>query len=242
MKWDTKISKIEDGARIHGYAVSDLVGKATFTDVICLLLKGELPKEGERELLDAVFVSSAEHGMQVPSVMSARIVQSAGNPINTSIAAGIMSIGDHHGGAVEQAAKIFQENSDAKNLVTHMRTKKQRIPGFGHKHYDQDPRVAPLFELAEKHNLAGKHIQLAKEIDKELCEQTGKSLHLNIDGAIAAIISDLHFSWQSARAFFIIPRTAGIAAHVVEERVSGEIYRRESDENVTYSGLEDRNL
>ncbi len=245
MKWNTKISKVaETGAKVRGYDVSDLVGKATFTDMICLLLKGELPKKGERELLDAIFVSAAEHGIQVPSITSARIVQSAGNSINTSVAAGVLAIGDHHGGAVEQAAKLFQEKCSQKaaDVIREMISRKERVPGYGHKHYDQDPRVVPLFALAEKHNISGKHVQFAKEIDKELCSQSKKVLHLNIDGAIAAIISDLGFPWQSARAFFIIPRTAGIAAHVVEERMSGEVYRREDDSNVTYSGPADRKL
>lgn len=245
MKWNTKISKAsEEGMRVRGYEVSKLIGKVTFTDMICLLLKGELPKKGEREVLDALFVSASEHGVHVPSITAARIVQSAGNPINTSVAAGILSIGDHHGGAVEQAAKIFQDNVDksAGDLIKQMVARKERVPGFGHKHYDQDPRVAPLFALAEKHKLAGKHIKFAKAVDKELCAQTKKTLHLNIDGAIAAIISDLGFPWQAGRAFFIIPRTAGIAAHVVEQRMSGEVYIREDDSNVTYSGPADRKI
>src|SRR5574342_968760 len=239
MKWDTKISKVsEKGASVRGYDVAALVGKITFTDMICLLLKGDLPKKGEREVLDAIVVSAAEHGIQVPSITAARIVQSAGNPINTSVAAGILSIGDYHGGAVEQAARIFQDNAgkSASEMVKSMTTRKERVPGYGHKHYDQDPRVAPLFALAEKNKVAGKHIQFAKEVDRELCSQTKKVLHLNIDGAIAAIISDLGFPWQSGRAFFIIPRTAGIAAHVVEERMSGQVYRREDDDNVSYDG------
>lgn len=245
MKWNTKISKVgEKGAVVRGYDATSLIGKITFTDMICLLLKGELPSKGERELLDAIFVSSSEHGIQVPSITSARIVQSAGNPVNTAIAAGILSIGDHHGGAVEQAAKLFQENVDksAGEIVKERLARKERLGGFGHKHYDQDPRVIPLFSLAEKHKLAGKHIKFAKEVDKELCSQSKKTLHLNIDGAIAAIISDLGFHWQSARVFFIIPRTAGISAHVVEERMSGEVYRREDDSNVTYSGPAERKL
>ncbi len=245
MKWDTKISKVsEKGASVRGYDVSELVGKVTFTDMICLLLKGELPKKGERELLDAIFVSAAEHGIQVPSITSARIVQSAGNPINSAVAAGILSIGDFHGGAVEQAARLFQEKCSQKaaEVIKGMISRKERVPGYGHKHYDQDPRVVPLFSLAEKHKLAGKHIEFARELDKELCAQAKKVLHLNIDGAIAAIISDLNFPWQSARAFFIIPRTAGISAHVVEERMSGEVYRREDDGNVSYSGPADRKV
>jgi len=245
MKWNTKISKItEKGARVRGYELSALAGKITFTEMIFLLLKGELPKQSEKEMLDAVFVISAEHGTQIPSITSARIVQSAGNSLNTSVAAGVLAIGDAHGGAVEQAARIFQENAGKSpaELVKQMIASKQRVPGYGHKHYGQDPRVALLFDFAEKHKLAGKHIKFAKEVDKELCEQTKKTLHLNVDGAIAAIISDLGFPWQSARAFFIIPRTAGIAAHAIEERMNEPPYRRVDDADVSYSGPPDREM
>jgi len=242
MKWNTKISKSGEDLLVRGYKLSNLAGKITFTDMICLLLKGELPKKGEREVLDAIFVSAAEHGIQVPSITAARIVQSAGNPLNASVAAGILAIGDSHGGAVEQAAKLFQEHSSEKavGIVKQMISRKERVPGYGHKVYDQDPRVAPLFALAEKHKLSGKHIKFAKEIDKELFKQTKKTLHLNIDGAIAAVISDLGFPWQAARAFFIIPRTAGIAAHAVEERMNESPFRRLDETDVTYSGQAER--
>ena len=245
MKWDTKISKVTDkGAVVSGYSVSDLVGKVSFTDMICLLLRGSLPSKAEREVLDAIFVSTAEHGIQVPSITSARIVQSAGNSLNASVAAGVLSIGDNHGGAVEYAARLFQENAgkSASEVVKERLARKERLGGFGHKHYDKDPRVAPLFALAEKLKLAGRHVKFAKAIDSELCSQSGKVLHMNVDGAIAAIISDLGFPWQSARAFFIIPRTAGICAHVIEERLSGVVYRREDDENVSYSGPANRKV
>ena len=242
MKWNTKVSKSGEDLLVRGYKLSQLVGKITFTEMICLLLRGELPRKGEREVLDAIFVSAAEHGIQVPSITAARIVQSAGNPLNASVAAGILAIGDSHGGAVEQAARIFQEkcNEKAAEVVKQMISRKERVPGYGHKHYDQDPRVAALFKLAEKNKLAGKHIKFAKDVDKELCSQTKKTLHLNIDGAIAAIISDLGFPWQAGRAFFIIPRTAGISAHAVEERMNEPPYRRVDDSDITYSGPAER--
>jgi len=245
MKWKTSIQKgTEDGVRIQGYDLNELVGKISFTDMIFLLFTGELPNADQRAMLDAMFVSSAVHTVVVPSITSARIVQSAGNTINTSVAAGVLAIGDYHGGAIEGAAQVFQENinNDAGEVVKQMREQKKRVPGYGHKKYKQDPRVAPLFALAEKHKCAGKHIEFAKKVDAAVCEQTGKELHLNIDGAMAAILSDLGLSWQSARAFFIIPRTVGIAAHVVEEQSSGEKYRREDESNVTYTGPADRKL
>ncbi len=245
MKWNTKISKLEEkGVRIRGYALMDLLGKVSFSDMVCLLLKGELPAKGEREVIDAILVSAAEHGVQVPSVTAARIVQSSGNPLNASVAAGVLAIGDFHGGAVEGAAKLFYEKSGekAENVVKEILGRKERVPGYGHKHYITDPRVEFLFSLMDKHKLSGKYIKFAKEVDLELCKQSGKVLHLNIDGAIAAIILDLGFSWQSAKSFFIIPRVAGICAHAVEERINEPPYRRVLDEDINYSGPDERKL
>jgi len=245
MKWETKIQKeTPDGVKIKGYDLVELVGKISFTEIIFLLFTDKIPTPDQKAVLDAIFVSSAVHSITVPSITSARIVQSSGNPLNASIAAGILAIGDYHGGAIEPSARLFQENigDDPSKLVSDMLSQKKRLPGYGHKKYKKDPRVAPLFELAQKHNVAGKHIEFAKKIDDILCEQTKKDLHLNIDGAMAAILSDLGIDWQAARAFFIIPRTAGIAAHAVEERTSGEVYRREDESNVTYSGPPDRKL
>ena len=244
MKWTTKISTTDGEALVRGYPVAELVGKISFTEMIFLLHKGELPTKAERELLDAILVAAADHGIQVPSVAAARIVQSSGNSLNTAVAAGVLAIGDHHGGAIEGAARIFQEKNGEKanEVVKAMLARKERVPGFGHKQYDQDPRVAPLFALAEKNKIAGKHVTFAKQVDKELCSQTGKTLHLNIDGAMAAILSDLGFPWQSARAFFIIARTAGIAAHCVEERMNEPPYRRVEDKDVTYSGHKKRKI
>lgn len=239
MKWETKISNVtETGARIRGHNLAELVGKVSFTDMIVLMLKGKLPSKGERELLDACLVTCVDHGIQVPSITAARIVQSAGNSLNASVAAGVLAIGDHHGGAIEQAAKLFfeQVNSNPKALVEEMRERKERLPGFGHKHYDKDPRVAPLFDLAKKHKLSAKHVEFALKVDEELCTQSKKALHLNVDGAIAAILCDMGYSWKAARAFFIIPRVVGICAHTVEERESGVVYRRVEDKDVVYSG------
>ena len=82
-----------------------------------MILKGKLPNEKEVKMLDAIFVSSIDHGMGPPSILSARTAASAGNSLNAAVAAGILSIGDHHGGAIENSAKLFQENKE-KNLFS----------------------------------------------------------------------------------------------------------------------------
>ena len=187
-------------------------------------------------MLDAMLTAAVEHSVAVPSISAARIVASAGNSMNAGVAAGILAIGEHHGGAIEKCAKILQETQDVKGLIDAMLLRKERMPGFGHKVYKRDPRAVQLVEIAQSEKVAGKFVKLAQEIDHLLWKKTDKELHLNIDGAMAAILSDLGVPWQMARAFFIIPRTVGICAHVHEETVFEKPYRRFEDEEVEYIG------
>lgn len=233
MNFDTRIS---DGEVVRGYQLKELIGKLSFTEMTFLVLTGRLPKVNERSVLDAMFVAAAEHSVAVPSILSARIVASAGNSLNAAVAAGILSIGEFHGGAIERCAKLLQESKIAERTVDDALSKKERLPGFGHKVYDKDPRVVQLLEVAQKEKVAGKFAKLALEMDDALCRKTGKTLHLNIDGAMAAILSDLGVGWKMAKAFFIIPRTVGICAHACEEQIFEKPYRRLEDNEWKYIG------
>ena len=52
--------------------------------------------------------------------------------------------------------------------------------------------------------------------------ETGKLLPINVDGAIAALLSDMGFDWRLGKSFFIISRTVGLAAHVHEQMTTGK--------------------
>lgn len=245
MKWKTAISKADDkGNSIRGYDLNDLIGNLSFSEMICLILKGELPKSNEAKMLDAILVACTEHSIAPPSILSARTAVSSGNPFNVGIAAGILSIGEHHGGAVEQSAKIFQENasSDAEDLARKMKEQGKRMPGFGHRVYTTDPRTIELFRLAEKYGIKGKHCAFAEEVEKALEKSSGRRLCLNIDGAVAAIISDMGFDWRLGKGIFAIGRTVGIVAHTYEETTREKPYRRLEDREVEYDGSERREL
>lgn len=232
MKWQTRVS---DGqGMVRGKDVKKLVGTITFTDMIFLTMTGKLPKDNERRMLDAMFVAATEHSVAVPSISAARIVASAGNTMNVGVAAGVLAIGEHHGGAIEKCAMILQETENVEARIDAMLLRKERMPGYGHKTYKRDPRAVQLIDLAQKEKISGKHVKLAQEFDHLLWKKTEKELHLNIDGAMAAILSDLGVPWQMARAFFIIPRTVGICAHVHEEMVFEKPYRRFEDNEVQY--------
>jgi len=228
--WKTALTEIAPNEiRVRGYDIAEIMGKLTYAEAVFLILRGELPSKAEAELMNAVLVSSIDHGASPPSVLGTRAVVSGGNSLNAAIAGGVLVIGDWHGGAIEQAAKIMQEWGDkvsddhanaadvAGQVVDWLKTNKKRMPGFGHRIHTADPRTPRLFEIAEKHGYGGKHMALCRAIETALAEKLGKKLPINVDGAIAAVISDMGFDWRLGKGFFIISRVPGLLAHAYEE-------------------------
>ena len=165
---------------------------------------------------------------------------SGGVPHQASVAAGLIALGDHHGGAVENCARLLQsavaDGRGAGEIVAGHRASGTRVPGFGHPWHDRDPRTSKLVAQAEAWGLAGPHLELARRISAEL----GKVM--NIDGAISGIISDLGIGWEYGKAFFLISRTVGLAAHHVEETTRERPFRAVAPEDVAYDGPEERDL
>src|SRR5215831_13168173 len=99
--WKTAIATSDEThIWIRGYDVTSLMTRAGFTDTIFLLHQGRLPNPGERKLLDAILVAVADHGAGAPSCAAARLAASGNRQsLSAAIAAGILAIGDEHGGA-----------------------------------------------------------------------------------------------------------------------------------------------
>lgn len=242
-KWKTAISGIIDGeAHIYGYKVTDLIDKVGFTDAIWLELKGELPTEKEKAMLDAILISTIDNGLGPPSITNARNSASAGNPMQAAVAAGVLGVGEAHGGAIEECARLLQMGLTAQKLVEKIISAGDRIPGFGHKVYTTDPRTTQIFAKAKSLGFYGEHCELAVEVEKVLEEKKGKKIPLNVDGAIAAVCSDMGFDWRIGKGFFIIGRVVGLVAHIFEEMVREKPFRRISDEEIEYDGTPPRKL
>src|SRR5215470_6029768 len=99
--WRTAIATSDEThIWIRGYDVTALMTRASFTETIFLLHQGRLPNPGERKLLDAILVAVADHGAGAPSCAAARLAASGNRQsLSAAIAAGILAIGDEHGGA-----------------------------------------------------------------------------------------------------------------------------------------------
>jgi citryl-CoA lyase len=250
-KWKTAITQVKKGEiRVRGYNIVAMMDKLSFSDAIFLTLKGELPKREESEMMRAILVSSVDHGVTPPSVLSTRNVLSGGNSLNAAVAGGILTIGDIHGGAIERCARILQDWSSrpdevsaiAKELVSEFIYKRRRIPGFGHRLHETDPRTVKLFQIATDLKFSGRHLELARAVETELSASLGKRLPINVDGAIAAVISDMGFDWRVGKGFFLISRVAGLVAHAYEEIVREKPMRRLGNWNFDYDGPQAREI
>jgi citrate synthase len=219
-----------DHIRVRGHDVLDLMRGATFTDQIFLLHHERLPSPAERRLLDAILIGVADHGSGAPSCAAARLAASGNRQSpSAAIAAGILTIGDEHGGAGQGCMEMIEAGlADARRdglafdavaarMVDEARAAGKRLPGFGHRvHSAVDPRVAVLFGLAQDSGLAGDGIRFARALEAAIGERI-KPMPLNIDGALAAVLVDLGLPSMTGKLMFIVGRVAGLSAEVLEE-------------------------
>lgn len=251
INWKTAITDDRDGAgRIRGYKIEDLIGKKTFAETVWLLIRGELPAKNEAALFNAILVAVADHGIAVPSITAARIAASGGNSINAAIAAGVLACGDSHGGAIENSMRMMETalkispdvKSAASGIVEKFETENLRLPGYGHKILQSDPRSAKLLSLARSLKIGEKSCELAEAIEAELAKRKNRALPLNVDGAVAALLLAMGFPAEAGKAVFLIGRIAGISAHVIEEKIREKPFRRLQADEYAYDGVPPREL
>ena len=142
--WPTEITEIKpNSVRVRGYDIADLMGRVSFGQAVYLIIRGELPTNSVGKLIDAIIVSMIDHGATPPSALSARTVASTGASLSQSVAAGIMSINQHHGGAITNCALhlkniIDSANGDplveaAEKYLADLKASGKRMAGFGHR-------------------------------------------------------------------------------------------------------------
>ena len=252
--WRTAIVSATDGSiRLRGYDVKQLMTRGTFTDTIFLLQRGELPTPGQRRLLDALLSSSADHGSGAPSCATARLAASGNRAsLSAAVAAGILAIGDEHGGAGQQCMEMIARGAARANAesitvaeaaakeYTDARAAGKRVPGLGHRvHKTRDPRRDVLFNMARDEGLAGDGIAFMEGLEAALTADA-KTLPVNIDGALAAVLYDMGFEPAAGKLMFIIARVAGLAAEVSEEHTREKAMRIRIP--VEYDGVAPREM
>ena len=240
MKWETAITNINKGDEIiRGKKLSGLIKTNTFTETIFLIWQGRMPRLAETKMLDALLTSAIDHGTGTASAMTARIVASAKNSLHTSLAAGILAMGERHGGAIENAAKFFIDNQNNKNiveLVKELKEKKVRLAGYGHAVLVKDNRSTEILKMAKKLGFYKNYCELAVQVEKELNKISSKAVPLNIDGAMGAILADMGFDPKMMKGIFITARVPGLVAHIYEEIKNDAGLRRLSEDEIEFIG------
>jgi citrate synthase len=256
-RWPTALTSIAPNSiLIRGYALDEMMGRLSFADAVYLLLMGELPPPAIGRMLNAILVSSIDHGVAPPSTLAARNVATSGAPLKDCVAAGILAFGPHHGGDIESCMRFLDQgltlvragqlpNDAAGRLVDDAMKEGQTPPGFGHRIHTRDPRASRLFQMAMELELEGEHVRMIRAIERVLSareEAIGLLLPVNVDGAIAAISADLGFSYELGNAIFLISRLPGLIAHAHEERSRQTPMRQIDPKNHDYDGSHARRL
>ena len=223
-----------ESIRVRGQDLCrDLIGKIDFTSYFWLLVTGRMPSQIQRDMADAMLVALAEHGL-VPSVVAARMTYAAApEAFQGAVAAGLLGCGSVVLGSAEIGGRFLSEvtalarDDDislpeaADRTIKSWRAAKQAIPGFGHpQHSAGDPRALLLLSMAEERGVSAEHIAALRAVESGLPGAIGKSLPININGAIPAILLDIGFPLASLKAIGLLARTAGLIGHLTEEAES----------------------
>ena len=190
----------------------------SFAELIFEMLSETEPTSDEAKLFELILNLSIDHGIDTPSAKEVIRVKGEGKSLQESVAAGILEIGDVHGGAAEPLMEILYQIQSAdlkiQKVVSDYLSEDKKIPGFGHRIYkDEDPRSTIIFEELRKRGIGGDFLMIIVELQNEIEEKTGKRLSINIDGAIAVALCGLGWKPVMGKAVFVIARTPGLVAH-----------------------------
>ena len=251
--WRTAIANSDEAnIWIRGYDIGSLMQRASFADLLFLLHRARLPVPGERRLLDAILIAVADHGAGAPSCAAARLAASGNRQsLSAAIAAGLLTIGDEHGGAGSSCMELIAAGVEharkeslsialaAGQAVDAALAAGRRVPGLGHRVHTVDPRVDVLFDMAGEAGLAGEGIAFVRGLEAAARAKI-KPLPVNVDGALAAVLYDLGFPPAAGQFVFMVGRVAGLTAEVAEE------YTREKPMRiripVRYDGVPPRSM
>lgn len=193
--------------------------KTTFTEMIFEMLTEREPSEAEVKLLNLILDLSSDHGPNAPSAVATIAATKEGKTMGESVGLGMAQIGDRHGGAGGPLMEIMyrvKKGETVEDIVKEVLAEGKRLPGMGHRVYkDKDPRAQLIMNTAVENGVGEEYVKIVNGLRDELEKQSGKSLPVNIDGAIAAVFCGFGLKPELGIAIFIIARAPGLCAHFI---------------------------
>src|SRR5215831_9209763 len=93
-RWESALTSIAPNRiLVRGYPLDEMMGRLGFAEAVYLMLMGELPTPAIGRMLNAVLVSSIDHGVTPPSTLATRNVATTGAPLKDCVASGILAFG-----------------------------------------------------------------------------------------------------------------------------------------------------